>query len=649
MATETTADGIRRPPPPSTGGTEEECKDDGPFNAGDRVVDESPLSSDAIFRQAYIRPSTSESYNFVNVPFDVDRGGKFVNATVAIIDGCRHMDEPCNVKELTFLSDPDGLVDYKIVGNPCSCCFNQNHQPRSVGISGHGYFCAAIVASRKIPNARIEDVRLGTVTGISPPPRIALYGIGCPSCLRMTGTGMVEAIQAAIEKGVTVISMSLADTIDETSPEYHERDLMILEALKHDILTVTTAGNNGQIGLRSIAKTAPWCLTVGSCTPKRKYRTLIRFGGHVIDPFDIEVESINMIGPGDIWSPLRLCGKIEGKKCRLYLENDLFVIEPCSDHGVYPPSGIPVVNIPAQHTTKISMAINQALLEEEHVYVQIASSVKVDVPNSPIPSDFSSRGPCWYFKEFMKPDLCAPGEEIAAAWPSDEPLGGLGRPYFADFNILSGTSFAAPQVAAAIAILRAEQNFSATAAFSAVITSATKMHGKDRIAGEYAYGAGMLNIRKAMRPGMVFEESASRHLECFHGSLLPSDLNLPSMSATFPIGDTPLSYTFNRRARNVENSRCSYKLKLQRNSSSLQISQDLIEVHVTPRRLTFEGFGDELDFSVSVRIPHTRVVGRRFGLVSMSVIWQNEENEDITVDCPLVLSARKIPIVLGDY
>lgn len=71
---------------------------------------------------------------------------------------------------------------------------------------------------------------------------------------------------------------------------------------------------------------------------------------------------------------------------------------------------------------------------------------------------------------FLQPDLCAPGEDIVAAWLPDEPDE---RDYEgpARYLVQSDTSFATPYVAAVVAAIMAEKNFSPSAAISAAITT----------------------------------------------------------------------------------------------------------------------------------------------------------------------------------
>lgn len=232
---------------------------------------------------------------------------------------------------------------------------------------------------------------------------------------------------------------------------------------------------------------------------------------------------------------------------------------------------------------------------------------------------------------------------IAASWPTDDPLKGVDGYIASEFNVLSGTSFAVPQVAAAIALLRAKTNFSAMETISAVITTATKMHGKDPVAREFAYGAGMLNLKKAMRPGLIYEEAVKNYLGWFQGKLNHLLLNLPYFSARFPRAKNVWECEFKRKVKSVEVGRCEFKPKVMVHFTSLSIDLESIQIRTSKDSLVFEKYGDEKEFSLHVSLPSTKQLPGIFGLISASLVWTKEDDDRVTVESPIILSSENVP------
>ncbi|KAH7681787.1 Peptidase S8 subtilisin-related protein [Dioscorea alata] len=130
--------------------------------------------------------------------------------------------------------------------------------------------------------------------------------------------------------------------------------------------------------------------------------------------------------------------------------------------------------------------------------------------------DFSSRGPSLMNGGILKPDVIAPGEEILGASPDLRPL------YNNYFMYESGTSMATPHVLGVMALIKKKYpTWSPATIQLAIITSADEvdLSGKPILdlkdsnpADIFARGAGHLNPKKAMYPGLVYDRNFSDYI-----------------------------------------------------------------------------------------------------------------------------------------
>ncbi|KAK1370513.1 hypothetical protein POM88_036605 [Heracleum sosnowskyi] len=367
---------------------------------------------------------------------------------VAVIDGCRHATRHFDRDELTFLSS-GALVEYKGVLKLCKECSEQGKVSPSIGINGHGFFCASIIGSPEFHNARLEKLQSSTLSTVSP-PRVSIYAIGCPCCTVMDIKDIAEALDEVKDANVNVISMSLmrgspAKYLDQAEPDFNLGDDKILQVTMDGILVVLAAGNYGNHGFGSIHKSPPWCLTVAACTSCKKFKTTIGFVSDAdVDLHSLEGQSTSMVILNEEdCVVVRKKGDIHNTRCVMYISKDRAEIVVEASEEIITTNPWSLVHISPETSTIISSYLDRVAAKQGSLLAYFPSSSSVDL-HRPSVSDFSGWGPCSYYKECMKPDLCAPGEGIVAAWPLDVTIDGErddGKPGIARYTVGTGTSF----------------------------------------------------------------------------------------------------------------------------------------------------------------------------------------------------------------
>lgn len=163
------------------------------------------------------------------------------------------------------------------------------------------------------------------------------------------------------------------------------------------------------------------------------------------------------------------------------------------------------------------------------------ATAQISFPNVGLPNvadalaGFSSRGPANAFN-LIKPDVTAPGVNILAAYAGTTLAGFEGL-----VDSISGTSMASPHNAGAAALIRqARPNWSVAEIKSALLmTATTQVFLEDQVtlAGPFARGSGRIRIERAIRSGLVMNETTA-NFQAANPAIGGSTqtLNLPSMA-----------------------------------------------------------------------------------------------------------------------
>lgn len=166
------------------------------------------------------------------------------------------------------------------------------------------------------------------------------------------------------------------------------------------------------------------------------------------------------------------------------------------------------------------------------------------------------------------------------------------------------------------------------------------------IDGEFAYGAGQVNPRRALSPGLIYDMDELSYIQflCHEGftgksigsisgsksincsSLLPGQgsdaLNYPSMQLTLKDTNEPTVSVFRRRATNVGPDQSIYNVTIK--------APQGVEISVTPTRLVFTKAMQVRSFKVVVK---TKSMDNK-EMVSGSLIWRSPRH---IVRSPIVI------------
>ncbi|XP_047331624.1 cucumisin-like [Impatiens glandulifera] len=586
---------------------------------------------------------TTRSWDFINFPQSIKRKTVESSIIVAVIDS--------------------GIWPEKIIG---ARYYKKNghfstedvQSPRDT--IGHGTYMASIIAGNIDKSASFFGLGTGTARGGVPSSLIAAYKVcwssGCDDA------DIIAAFADAITDGVDIISISMGD---ENPISYFTNSLSIgsFKAMRKGILTEVPIGNK-----------------VGASTIDRNFISNLEMGNGVvvkgvsINMFD-ETDFYPMVYGSDVPNNRMNVSSNVSRTCKrnsldTTLVKDKIVI--CDEYNIGTEAlsvGATGMVIRARERKDDSDAFvlpttyvfgyednrmsNYYMRLREKNMTPTARIFKtkggID-SSSPYIGSFSSRGPNLITPEILKPDLCAPGVHILAAWtplnsPTKEQIDKRRSPY----NILSGTSMASSHVAAAAAYVKSfNPSLSPTAIKSALITTVSKMSETTTPDVEFAYGAGHINIASAINPGLVYDAKivdyvrflcgqgytneqlyllTSEHTSCTtYGSTISSNLNMPSFS--IPVSRSArFNVTLTRKITNVGTESFTY--------SAVISSPPSVQIRVVPNRLSFSRVGTTVQFTMIVEGMLTRE-----NMVSASLSWIGPKN---TVRSPIVVFVREQP------
>lgn len=380
---------------------------------------------------------------------------------------------------------------------------------------GHGTALASIVAGSRTAGP------LATISGMAPKAYLGVYKVfGSPGFNdTTTDAAILKAIDDAVADGMDVINLSLGSDIAprlEDDPEVQA----IERATRAGVIVVVAAGNNGP-GLNTISSpgTAPSAITVGAVSNARRFSTSVDVPGvgtfpsvagsgpRPSTPVTAPVADVAAIdGTGLACSALS-AGSLAGKVALIQRGTCTFEAKISNVQGAGAVAA--VVFAASDSPDAFTMSVGSATLPAEMVSYDAGTAIKsaagsgsmvatLSFSLSPVPSaanrrtDFSAAGP--NVDAAIKPDLAAIGSSVYMA---TQTLNRSGDMYDATgFTVAGGTSFSAPMVAGAAALLKsARPGLTAEQYKSLLVNTAAEATG---IRGEpptlMQTGAGSLDV-----------------------------------------------------------------------------------------------------------------------------------------------------------
>jgi subtilisin family serine protease len=394
--------------------------------------------------------------------------------------------------------------------------------------AGHGSHTSSTAAGNVVSGVSIDGTPMGTVSGMAPGARLAMYKVcwearpgattGC------TNSDSIAAIDDAVADGVDVLNYSIGGTTESSPLDSVEQAFR--RASNMGIFVANSAGNSGP-GASTLDHPSPWLTTAAASTFQITEQAIQlgngqRFVGASTTgalpaqtPF-VSAASVKLASAAAADAALCFAGTLDpAKTAGKFVQCDRGVnaridksfevkraggvamvltnVSPNSLDGDF--HAVPTVHVPVTARGPILSYIANAGAAATAAIVAVnpgESTTKI-----PEVAEFSSRGPSTTTGgDILKPDIAAPGVSVLAAVA---PPFNHGRSY----DFLSGTSMASPHIAGLGALIKAlHPTWSPAAVKSALMTTA-RDHASS--ADPFAQGAGFVQPNGAADPGLVFD------------------------------------------------------------------------------------------------------------------------------------------------
>lgn len=388
---------------------------------------------------------------------------------------------------------------------------------------GHGTALAMIAAG--VPH----EGPMGWVSGVAPKAWIGNYRVfGTPGHnSTTTDAALLRAIDDALADGMDILNLSLGSDL----PSRLEDDLLaqaVENAAAAGAIVVVSAGNSGP-GWMTIASpaTAPSALSVGATTNSRTFGASVAFEGHDAvlalpgngpAPDAIvsgEVADVRTLDESGLACGALPEGSLAGHVALILRGECTFQVKLANAEAAGAVGAViqareespePITmavggsNLPAMMVSYADgQAVREWLAAGETLVARMDFSVGKVPQKAGRLAGFSARGPSVDLA--IKPELSAAGTDM---WVATQTLDWSGDMWDASgYTVVDGTSFSAPLVAGAAAVVKAARpGLDAAAVRSALVNTAAGV-GDEASAWIQKSGAGVLDVEAAVRTRLV--------------------------------------------------------------------------------------------------------------------------------------------------
>lgn len=451
---------------------------------------------------------------------------------------------------------------------------------------GHGTHTASTAAGNRVSGVTTEGRKFGTVIGMAPAARIAVYKVcweaANPDDSGCNNADVLQAVDQAVIDGVDVLNFSVGGG---ASPTLDSTELAFEGAAEAGVFVAASAGNAGP-GESTLDHPGPWLTTVAASTSYSFENTVVLGNGKKIvgasvaskavpetklvdaaasgvadaDPADLARCGPDTLDPAKVSGTIVVC--LRGVFDRVAKSAEvkraggkaMIMVNPSPNSLDADFHSVPTIHVSDIDGPKVFDYLEQAGAKATASF-KLGNITKKPTP-LPQVGGFSSRGPIIAAGgDLLKPDLAAPGVSVLAAVA---PGPHAGRNY----DLLSGTSMAAPHVTGLAAFMQSvHPKWTPMQIKSAMMTTATPTKTADgkRSNDAFAQGAGQVTPKRFFDPGLFVTSDATQ----WRGFLTelgfntgvpavdPKDVNVPSLADASVTSETVFRRTFRASTKGV--------------------------------------------------------------------------------------------------